>query len=216
MYAVGHIALGYITGKTLGHTTHQDQNIPLLWALSLIPDIDLLMPFLQHRGPTHSIIVLLILAMPFFLHNPKKTLPYFAALVSHPLIGDYITGSTMLLWPISTDWIGYPANLRIGSISEAYVELILFIAMLIAILMTKDLAKILSPDKRSIPLFIPLAALVFPVLLRYPLTVPPILVIPHLLLAAIIAVTVVRTLWKMLTPIGKTLLDATNKTPSKT
>jgi membrane-bound metal-dependent hydrolase YbcI (DUF457 family) len=104
MFTVGHIALGYITGKILSKAMEQSQNIPAIWALSLLPDVDFLIPGLQHRGSTHSIIVALLIFTPLLIVRPRKTAPYFAALAAHSIIGDYITdGGVKLFWPVSSD-----------------------------------------------------------------------------------------------------------------
>ena len=54
MFAVGHLALGYITGKVADILLKVKSNIFLLLLVSVIPDIDILIPALEHRGPTHN------------------------------------------------------------------------------------------------------------------------------------------------------------------
>lgn len=57
MFAVGHVAFEYITGISSVKPL-KGGNIPVIWTLSLLPDIDFLIPGLQHRGPTRSLIFL--------------------------------------------------------------------------------------------------------------------------------------------------------------
>jgi hypothetical protein len=57
MYAVGHFALGYLTSKIASKSLNVNINLPLIFLASVLPDIDLLIPGLHHRGPLHSIIV---------------------------------------------------------------------------------------------------------------------------------------------------------------
>ena len=133
MLVLGHMALGYFTGKIVSKATDQSINIPVIWILSLLPDIDLLIPGLQHRGPTHSIIVALIIFIPLFFIASWKAAPYFAALASHSLIGDYLTGGAQLFWPLSLEWLEYERAMRMGSPFELYVEFALF-AVMVAIL----------------------------------------------------------------------------------
>ncbi len=51
MYAVGHFALGYLTGKVAAKSLDVKINLPLLFLASVFPDIDILIPGLVHRGP---------------------------------------------------------------------------------------------------------------------------------------------------------------------
>ena len=138
MLVLGHIALGYITGKIVSKATDQNINIPVIWILSLLPDIDLLIPGLQHRGPTHSIIVALIIFTPLFIISSWKATPYFAALASHSLIGDYFTGGAQLFWPLSLEWYEYERSMRMGSTLEVYVEFALFAVMIIILILSRD------------------------------------------------------------------------------
>jgi hypothetical protein len=87
-FAVGHLALGYLTGKASGGLLKQRINIPLILTVSIIPDIDMLIPGLYHGGPTHSIVLILALTFPAILLWKTKAIPYILALLSHPLIGD--------------------------------------------------------------------------------------------------------------------------------
>ena len=81
MYAVGHLAIGYLFGKATSKLAQVDLNVPLLFALSIIPDIDLLVPGLKHRGPTHSIVILCLLSLPAFVLYRKKATPYLVCLL---------------------------------------------------------------------------------------------------------------------------------------
>jgi membrane-bound metal-dependent hydrolase YbcI (DUF457 family) len=149
MFAVGHVALGYLTGKFVGRALGEDINVPVIWALSLIPDIDLFIPGLRHRGPTHSVIVSFIIFLPFLLVRARRALPYFLALITHPLLGDYPTGEVQLLWPVSNEWLVYGRMRTGGSLSEAYVEWILFAAMIFVIYISKDHTRLFNSDKRT-------------------------------------------------------------------
>jgi membrane-bound metal-dependent hydrolase YbcI (DUF457 family) len=90
MWAVGHLALGYLTGKATSKPLRENINIPLLFFASIIPDVDLLIPVLEHRGPTHSLLVYALVLIPFFIIFGKRTTVYFVALTSHALLGDLV------------------------------------------------------------------------------------------------------------------------------
>ena len=90
MFAVGHMAIAYLLGKGSSKKLHVNLNIPFLLVLSILPDIDIIYDFLTgsdiHRGPTHSIVVATVAFIPIFIVYRKKAIPYFLALISHPLI----------------------------------------------------------------------------------------------------------------------------------
>ena len=73
MYPVGHIALGYLAGILASRITREEFNTPLIWIVSLLPDLDLFIPFLEHRGPTHSIIIAVIAFTPIILTQKRDT-----------------------------------------------------------------------------------------------------------------------------------------------
>jgi len=145
MYLLGHVALGYFAAKTVSRITHENFSIPLIWLVSLLPDIDLLIPGLQHRGPTHSIIIALLLFTPILIIL-KRGLAYLAALATHTVIGDYFTSyGCQLLWPINTAWMKAPIPLLLRGINEIYLELILFGSMIVIMFLSREAASKTSP-----------------------------------------------------------------------
>jgi membrane-bound metal-dependent hydrolase YbcI (DUF457 family) len=128
-----------------------------------MPDIDLLVNFLNHRGPTHSLITILAFTIPLLILYRKTVIPYFTALASHTLIADFFTGPTELFWPISKQW--YEAlSLNINTLNYALLELIPFIISIALMLKNGDLQKIIT-DKHKIALIIPIGAILGPLLL---------------------------------------------------
>jgi len=135
MYPPGHFALGYFSGKIISRFTGEEINIPIIWFISILPDIDILLPFLKHRGPTHSIIIAALLSLPFLLKY-RKGYSYFAALASHSLIGDYFTAyGCQLLWPITLIWFKAEPPFLINGNFELIIEVSLFALMFIIILL---------------------------------------------------------------------------------
>jgi len=211
MFAVGHIALGYVTGKIISKATDQSLNIPAIWTLSLLPDIDFLIPGLQHRGPTHSIIVTILIFAPFLLIKPRRTAPYFAALATHSLIGDYITnGGTKLFWPVSSEWIKYEKTIMLGSAFETHIELALFAAFIVILILSKDLNRLFKSEMNNNLLFIPLCTVILPSIFKYPVNIPNMLIIPHLLLLSMIALSLSMSLIQILITFNKRSLNALN------
>lgn len=133
MYFPGHMALGYFSGKITGRTTNKNQNIILLWVVSNLPDIDIFIPGVIHRGPTHSVIFGTIIFIPIFLLY-KDALPQYASLMSHSLIGDYFTSyGCQLFWPIQSTWYRFGNALQSRPNTRAYsisIELALFTIMI--------------------------------------------------------------------------------------
>jgi membrane-bound metal-dependent hydrolase YbcI (DUF457 family) len=162
LFAIGHLAIGYLTGKVSARQLGVQLNMPLLLTASVIPDIDLLLRFLDHRGPTHSLITIIALTVPFLILYGKTAVPYSVALASHSLIGDFFTGGTLLFWPLSTTWYG-ALNIDVNSLTNALLELLLFFISIALMFKTGDLRKIVK-DKYKIALLLPFGAVLGPML----------------------------------------------------
>jgi hypothetical protein len=166
-------------GKATSKMLNTDANIPLLLMLSVLPDIDLLVPGLRHRGPLHSIIIFSLLSMPFFVVYRKKIVPYFVALVQHSLIGDFISGGgTQLLWPITPNYYGI--QIAIASLTSMAIEWICFLLFLIVMLKTNDIKTFFSSHRSNLLLLIPIFTALLPTFLNFPIYVPQELVAPHI------------------------------------
>ncbi len=201
-FAVGHMALAYLLGKASAKLLKVNFNIPLILVLSIIPDIDILFePLIPsfHRGPTHSIIIAILVFIPFFLLYRRKAAPYFAALASHSLIGDFlIGGQVQLLWPLSTSEfgiheLGFPYIKIYDPINLAF-EFTLFAVALLVMLKTRDLFHFFRNDKLNLLLIIPIFTVLLPTFLSYPLDVPILLALPHLFYLVLFSISVLVTI----------------------
>ena len=192
MYAVGHLALGYLTGRAAGKYLKVNTNISLLLLASVIPDIDLLIPGLKHRGPTHSLITFFILFIPAILFYGKKAVPYFIALAQHPLIGDYITGRTQLLWPLTPH--NYGIGMKVTSLPNILLEWGLFLIFMTVMLKTKDILLLYQHHPSNLILTTPLFAVLLPTVLNFPTHVPLELLIPHLTYLTLFTISVIMDL----------------------
>jgi membrane-bound metal-dependent hydrolase YbcI (DUF457 family) len=168
MFAIGHFALGYLTGKGSSKLLKTQLNLPLLLAVSVIPDIDLILQTLNdnlfmHRGPTHSIVTFTLLMIPFFIIYRKKAVPYYVTLLSHSLLGDYFTGGVELFWPLSNKWFVL-ADIDLRSLPSVTTEIVLFAIALAIMLKSKDLQSILKPSKYNLALIIGFGAALGPML----------------------------------------------------
>jgi membrane-bound metal-dependent hydrolase YbcI (DUF457 family) len=193
MWAVGHLALGYLTGKTTSKLLGVSVNIPLLLFVSILPDFDMLTPFLIHRGPTHSLVVYALISIPFFVLFGKKTIIYFVALSQHALLGDFLANGGMsgvqLLWPISATW--YTTPFYITTLTLVYFEWILFLLSTALIVKMGDLQKLFKPHPFNLVLTVPIVTIILPVSLGIPISVPIGLVIPHLVYLVLLAISIV-------------------------
>ena len=198
MYAVGHMALAYLIAKASAKTFKVNPNIPTILVLSIIPDVDILFGTEFHRGPTHSAIVALLIFIPLFIIYRKKATPYFLALLSHTLIGDLLIGGNLqLLWPITTNEISLSPllpKIAINSPINVALELTLFTAATIVMFKTKDLRIFLQNNKTNLLLAIPISTVLLPTFLAYPLSVPLLLVAPHLFYLALFTIALFAAL----------------------
>jgi membrane-bound metal-dependent hydrolase YbcI (DUF457 family) len=189
MFALGHFALGYLSGKATSKLAKTKINLPLLLAISVIPDVDLLLRgLMNHRGLTHSIFTISILAIPFFVMYRKTALPYFFALLSHVFIGDLFTGGVEFLWPFTKESIGL-LNFQVNSPAITYTELALFIVSLALMYKLKDLQTLFKAGNHNLFLIIPFGAVLGPLLVfsRSIDPISPLLIVPSLFWMVIFA-----------------------------
>jgi membrane-bound metal-dependent hydrolase YbcI (DUF457 family) len=167
MFAIGHFALGYLFGKGSSKALKTKLNMPLLLVVSVIPDIDLILERFSsdfmHRGPTHSIVTFTVIAIPFFIVYRKRAIPYYAALLSHSLIGDFFTGGIELLWPVNLGWYGIE-SISVQSLQNVTTEIMLFAVALVIMFRTQDLHALLKPNKYNLTLIVAFGAVLGPMI----------------------------------------------------
>jgi membrane-bound metal-dependent hydrolase YbcI (DUF457 family) len=193
------MGLAYLIAKTSGKLLKVNFNLPLVLVLSILPDIDIIFQFLLksdiHRGPTHSIVAAVIVFIPVFIIYRQKATPYFAALASHSLIGDFLIGGQIqLFWPLSTQEfglheLGLPLITIDSSINIA-LELIIFAIATIVMFKTRDMRVFFRKSKLNLVLVIPIFTVLLPTFAAYPLYVPILLVLPHLFYLVVFAIAV--------------------------
>jgi len=169
-----------------------DLNVPFIITLSVIPDIDLLIPMVRHRGPTHSLLVELFLLLPLLLLLRRRALPYILALTQHSVIGDYIAGQTQLFWPITA--ASYGLGMDIEGQQNLAVEWIAFTASIILMLETKDFHTLQQQHTLNLTLSIPTFTVMLPATLSIPLHVPLSLMPPHLFFSSLFLLSIIRSL----------------------
>jgi membrane-bound metal-dependent hydrolase YbcI (DUF457 family) len=196
MYAVGHFALGYLTGKLTGKALKVNLNIPLVFLASIFPDIDILLPGLTHRGPLHSVLFFSVVFIPVFLFFKKQSIPYFVALIQHVLLGDFFTGGTQVFWPLSNNVYGF--NINISSLPNILVELVVFFISVLVMYKSRDLFSLFEHKPSNIILSVPILTVLLPVVISYPLRVPLFLFVPHLFYLALFAFSIAVNLKAML------------------
>ncbi len=202
MFAVGHMALGYLLSKTSAARLKININIPTTLVLSIIPDIDVLLAGgLYHRGPTHSAILALILFIPFFAAYRKKAIPYFLALLSHGAIGDLIVGGKIqLFWPISQNYITLPPpipRIPITSPTNVALELTLFAIATVVMYKAKDFHSFFQNHKSNLLLVIPIATVLLPTFIAYPILVPTALIPPHVFYLFLFSASVLMVIFRL-------------------
>lgn len=192
MFAVGHLALGYLTGKATSKLLNVEINVPLLFLFSILPDIDLMLG-ITHRGPTHSIIVFAVALVPALLLFRKGVVPLFAALAQHSLLGDFLTGGGIqILWPVSYQNFGAP--IQITSALNISLEWTAFLTSIAVLWKTRDAASLFQHHPSNLLLTIPIVTIILPAFLSYPIALPPTLIIPHLVFLGIIALSILSDL----------------------
>jgi len=208
LFAVGHMAIAYLLGKGSSKGLRVKINIPMLLVLSILPDIDIIFDFLTgsqiHRGPTHSIIVVALAFIPIFIIFHKKAIPYFLALISHPLIGDFLTGGRLqLFWPLSTNEYGLHElggpYIDIFSPANIALEVSLFIVATLVLYKTGDWKVFFNSNKTNLVLIIPIATVLLPSTIGYPFNnslflSEPILALAHIFYLVLFSIAVIKAL----------------------
>lgn len=195
MFAVGHLSLGYLFAKGSARLLKREINIPLVFVLSLIPDIDILIPMIQHRTVTHSIVTSSVVFLPFFILYGTTSIPYFVALAQHGLVGDFITGGTQgtqLLWPITSTPYGLPFSI-VGT-ANLVLEWSSFLVALGVMIKTKDLQRLLKGKTSHLALFLPISTVLLPSFFRFPTYVPMLLLVPHMAYLALFSLSILTAL----------------------
>ena len=195
-FAVGHMALAYLLGKSSAKLLKVNLNIPLILVLSILPDADILLGIGElHRGPTHSLITALIIFIPFFALYRRKAVPYFLALVSHSLISDFlIGGQIMLFWPLTSSFFELPIYINIWSSVNITLEWTLFAVSTIVMVKTGDLSLFFRNKKSNLLLAIPIGTVLLPTFVSYPLQVPLLLMPPHLFYLVLFSISVLTVI----------------------
>jgi hypothetical protein len=193
------MALAYLLGKPSAKLLKVNLNIPLLLVLSIIPDMDILFIPQMHRGPTHSIITATLVFIPIFVVYRQKAVPYFTALISHSLVGDFLVGGrVMLFWPLTKAEFGlhelgsYYINIE-NPINVA-LEIALFLIATVIMFKTKDIYQFFGNKKTNIVLIIPIFSVLLPSVVSYPLHVPVLLIPPHLFYLVLFSASVLIVL----------------------
>ena len=196
MYAVGHFALGYLTGKLAAKSLDVNINFPLLFLASVFPDIDLLIPGLEHRGPLHSVILFCLVFLPIFAIYKKRAAPYFVAVIQHIIIGDYLIGGDLqLLWPLTTNLYGFHVGMA-GLINVA-LEWSLFLISMTFMIKTKDIFFLFKHHLSNMILAIPVLTVLLPTIISFPLYVPLALFIPHIVYLILFSIPIIID-WKVI------------------
>jgi membrane-bound metal-dependent hydrolase YbcI (DUF457 family) len=205
------MALAYLLGKGSSKALRTKLNIPILLVLSILPDVDIIYDFINgteiHRGPTHSIVVAALAFIPIFIIYRKKAIPYFLALISHPLIGDFLIGGKLqLFWPFSTNQYGLfeLGGPYIGIFNPVNIalEMTLFTIATLILYKSGDWKVFFTSNKTNLVLIIPIATVLLPSTIGYPftnsllLTEPP-LALAHLFYLALFSIAVLKTLFYM-------------------
>src|SRR5207244_11631347 len=84
-------------------------SLPLIFAASILPDTDFIFsPFFPHQTITHSLTLWVLLYAPLLIIKKWRILPYFAATLSHFLLGDFITCDSLLFYGLFYQFFCFP------------------------------------------------------------------------------------------------------------
>jgi len=133
--------------------------VPAILMLGILPDIDVLLtPFgVVHHTFTHSLFFWIIIFAPFLLVFRQRSIPYLAAVVQHFAFGDLLVGNVMIFWPLSSSFYGL--GVAMPSLLDVALETAGLSLAAAIMIYNQDLRRLLSVDKRNIPMLLPYLAL---------------------------------------------------------
>jgi len=139
--------------------------------------------------------------MPFFIVYRRKAVPYFIALIQHPLVSDFVAGGRIqLFWPLTRQYFGLET--KITSLENVALELALFAVSMIVMVKADDVKAFFKPSYSNLILAVPTFTVLLPMFASFPLYVPFALIFPHLvfmvLFLAAIAVSLFGVFRKVL------------------
>jgi membrane-bound metal-dependent hydrolase YbcI (DUF457 family) len=211
------MAFGYLSSKTSSSLFKTKLNIPLVLVLSVLPDADLIfegVPFIQHRGATHSIISALIIFVPFFILYRKQAIPYFIALVQHGLVGDYIAGGRVqLLWPFTQMYFG--TSLDIRSVPNQAIEWTMFLVATILLVKMGDYKQFFKRQASNLILIVPTLTVLLPTLLSTPMEVPAMLIPAHVFYLIVFTVAILIEVFRLIINLFRIPKSATRQEPGE-
>ena len=159
MFLLGHSCWSYLFSKATGRTL--TINIPAYLALlsGILPDFDIyFQPYLVHHTYTHSLIVIIPVALVLTYFFGRIGFAFSIGILSH-LLGDFLVGSIPLLYPVfPNSEVGL--NLGIPSLADTVLEIGAFALVLVYAYWNGDYKLVLKPSRDSLLLAIPLFALV--------------------------------------------------------
>lgn len=111
MIVPSHMVWGYVFGKGTARFQRNTPNLALLILVGALPDFDLFtrQPYgtlFGHHGISHSWVVIVLISLPFFYTFGARTVPYFVAVLQHPMFGDLIANHIPLLFPLTLAEMG--------------------------------------------------------------------------------------------------------------
>lgn len=95
MFLLGHMCWAYFLGKLASRGLHiKTVNPYLIMFLGILPDIDFFLGSfgIRHRDWTHSILLWVVIFVPFMIKYRINAIPYLAAPLSHVALGDILIG----------------------------------------------------------------------------------------------------------------------------
>jgi membrane-bound metal-dependent hydrolase YbcI (DUF457 family) len=187
MLAAGHLALGLLAGLVVSKLLKRPLHLPLLLLLVVLPDLDYLLPGIAHRGPTHSMVVQGLFALPFLYRYRWDAVSYLVAVWSHGFSDLFNVAGVQYFWPLSMynhPIIPYTLVRRLDHHLITAEVLLAGLAVLV-LLGTHLRRSLLTVNKWTLLLLGPLGALGASLRMS---TLSRILVIPQLLLIGVLAI----------------------------
>jgi hypothetical protein len=154
MIIPSHMVWGYVLGRGAARAERTQPNIPLLILAGAIPDFDLFTgqsyaTLFGHHGIFHSWLAIILCSIPFFFAYGAGTIPYFVAVVQHPLFGDFVTNEIPLIFPLTLSETGIDLS-QTNPAAATALEIFGFLLFLVIFVTSGDWKRPFSWTRRNL------------------------------------------------------------------
>jgi hypothetical protein len=158
LFLLGHSCWSYLISKATGKKLNVDLPLYLALLAGVMPDFDIYFrPIIEHHTITHSVLFLGPICAVLSWRYSRRGFAFSLGVLSH-LLTDSLVGTIPLLYPVSGFTVGM--NLGLPSPSDTLLEMGALALVIAYVFQNRDYLLFTKPNRDSLWIAIPLAAIV--------------------------------------------------------